>query len=61
MRFILNSTYIIFVNQYYKQTFGSPMGSLLSPIIADITLQDLEKRALIVCYLSHYFTTDMSS
>ncbi|XP_011858700.1 PREDICTED: uncharacterized protein LOC105556227, partial [Vollenhovia emeryi] len=33
-------------NTFYKQTFGTPMGSPLSPIIADITMQDLEIRAL---------------
>lgn len=30
----------------YKQTFGTPMGSTLSPIIADITLQNLVMRAV---------------
>src|SRR5580765_5024327 len=31
---------------YYRQTFGTPMASPLSPIIADLTLQDLESKAL---------------
>src|SRR5436190_52460 len=44
--FILHSTYFTFDGLYYKQTFGVPMGSPLSPIIADITLQDLERKAL---------------
>ena len=46
IRFILNSTYFSFNNKFYKQTFGSPMGSPLSPIIADLTLQDLEIKIL---------------
>ncbi|XP_071647576.1 uncharacterized protein [Temnothorax longispinosus] len=31
---------------HYMRTFGSPMGSPLSPIGADIVMQDLEERAL---------------
>jgi len=33
-------------NVIYKQTFDTPMGSPLSPIIADVVLQDLEKKVL---------------
>lgn len=43
---VLNFTFFSFDNNIYKQTFGSPMGSPLSPIIADIVLHDLESRAL---------------
>lgn len=46
VRFILESTFFVFSEVIYKQTFGTPMGSPLSPIIADIVLQDLEKKAL---------------
>src|SRR5580765_2372334 len=46
VRFVLNSTFFSFNNVNYQQAFGTPMGSPLSPIIADITLQDLEKRVL---------------
>ncbi|XP_070155138.1 uncharacterized protein [Polyergus mexicanus] len=46
VRFILNSTYFTFNGTIYRQTFGTPMGSPFSPIIADIVLQDLETRAL---------------
>lgn len=43
---ILNSTFFTFDNTIYRQTFGSPMGSPLSPVIADLILCDLEERAL---------------
>jgi len=46
IRFILNSTYFTFGNVIYKQTFGMPMGSPLSPILADIVMQDLERKAI---------------
>jgi len=45
INFIL-STYFKFNNQIYKQTFGTPMGSPLSPIVADLTMRDLEKNVL---------------
>ncbi|XP_011859689.1 PREDICTED: uncharacterized protein LOC105557131 [Vollenhovia emeryi] len=46
IRFVLKSTYFSFNGKIYQQTFGTPMGSPLSPIIADITMQDLENRAI---------------
>lgn len=46
VRFVLDSTFFIFNGTIYQQTFGTPMGSPLSPIIADIILQDLEEKAL---------------
>jgi len=42
IKLILSSTYFTFNNKIYRQTFGSP----LSPIIANLVLQDLEERAL---------------
>jgi len=41
VEFTLNSTYFMFNGRIYKQTFGAPMGSSLSPI-ADLALQNLE-------------------
>jgi len=46
LKLILESTYFKFNEIIYKQKFGTPMGSPLSPIIAEIVLQDLEKKAL---------------
>lgn len=46
IRFILLYTFFKFDRKIYKQTFGSPMGSPLSPVIADITMQDLEEECV---------------
>jgi len=46
IKFILQSTFFNFNNKFYKQTFGTPMGSPLSPIVADLTLQELENNIL---------------
>jgi len=46
IKFTLNSTYFIFNERIYKQTFGAPMGSPLSPIIADLALRNLESHIL---------------
>ena len=35
-----------FDKSLYKQTYGTPMGSPISPIIADIVMQDLEENCL---------------
>jgi len=42
VKFVLHSTFFRFNNKYYRQTFGAPMGSPLSPIVADLVLQKLE-------------------
>jgi len=43
---ILNSTYFKFNDTFYKQIFGTFMGSPLSPIIAEIVMRDLEETVL---------------
>jgi len=43
---VLNFTFFKFDNQYFKQIFGTPMGSPLFPIIADIVMQDFENEAI---------------
>jgi len=57
IKFVLSSTYFTFNNIIYRQTFGTSMGCPLSPVIADIVLQDLEEKALnnINLNLSFYY------
>ena len=63
VKFVLTSTFFTFDNKIFKQTFGTPMGSPLSPIIADIVLQDIENKALYIlrnvisCY--HRYVDDI--
>jgi len=45
-KLILHFTFFIFNNKYYKQTYGAPMGSPFSPIVADCVLQKLESDIL---------------
>ncbi|XP_018405650.1 PREDICTED: uncharacterized protein LOC108782002, partial [Cyphomyrmex costatus] len=44
---VLNSTYFLFDKKIYKQCFGTPMGSPLSPIVADLVMRRLESLALL--------------
>jgi len=60
IKIILDSTFFSFNNKIYKQKFGTPMGSPLSPVIADIVMQDLEKRAL-YRYVDHILTAVLRS
>jgi len=46
VEFVLSSTYFTFGNRIYKQIFGTPMGSPLSPIVADLVMRDLEELIL---------------
>lgn len=45
-KFVMLSTYFIFDGTIYKQTHGTSIGSPLSPIMVDITLQELELKIL---------------
>jgi hypothetical protein len=42
----LNNTYFTFEGQMFKQVQGAPMGSPLSPVIANLFMTSLEERAL---------------
>jgi len=54
---VLSSTFFVFNKKIYKQTYGTPMESPLSPVIANLVLQDLEDKALgmIDCDISFYY------
>ncbi|XP_071578172.1 uncharacterized protein [Temnothorax nylanderi] len=43
---VLKSTSFSFNGNTYEQIFGSPMGSPLSPVLADIVMEDLETHCL---------------
>ena len=46
LEFCLNSTSFVFQGQYYQQMIGAAMGSPLSPIVANIFMEQFEKEAL---------------
>ena len=46
LEFCLNSTSFVFQGQYYQQMEGEAMGSPLSPIVANIFMEQFEKEAL---------------
>ena len=45
-----NSTVFSFQNVLYRQTFGTPKGSCISPIVANIFMEHIEKAALTTFY-----------
>ena len=42
IKFILNNNYFQFNEKFYHQIFGSAMGNPISPILANIVMEDLE-------------------
>lgn len=41
LKMCLNSNYFCYEDQFYQQTFGMPMGSPLSPVCADLVMENL--------------------
>ena len=52
---ILELTYFTFDNQVYKQSYGTSIDSLLSPILADLVMQDLKSKVLNSFYFPFYY------
>ncbi|XP_018374076.1 PREDICTED: uncharacterized protein LOC108768217 [Trachymyrmex cornetzi] len=46
VKLVLDSTFFVFDKKIYKQSFGTPMGSPLSPVVADLVMRRLEGVAL---------------
>ena len=46
LRLCLNATFLAYQGEYYQQIFGTAMGSPVSATIADLVMEDVEKRAL---------------
>ena len=58
-KFLFNNTFFSFNNEYYRQIDGTPMGSPISPLFADIVMDDLETYCLRSLNENHYFTSVM--
>ena len=46
LEFCLRSTYFTFQDKYYEQVDGAAMGSSISPIVANLYMEDFEMRAI---------------
>ena len=46
LRFCLNNSYFSFQGRFYQQTEGAAMGSPISPIVANLFMEDLEFQAI---------------
>ena len=45
----LSNTYFVFRSKFYKQKFGAPMGSPISPGVADLCMEVFEEEMLANC------------
>ena len=45
----LSTTYFVFKGQFYRQKFGAPMGSPISPGVADLCMEEFEEDMLANC------------
>ena len=52
-QFLFNNTFFSFNNDYYRQIDGTPVGSPISPLFADIVIDDLEMLCLRILKDNH--------
>ncbi|CAK1588884.1 unnamed protein product [Parnassius mnemosyne] len=55
LRHCLTSGYLLWKEQFYKQVDGVAMGSPVSPIVADIFMEDFEEKALLTAPVTPSF------
>ena len=46
LEFCLKNTYFLFQGTYYEQVYGAAMGSPISPLIANMFMEEFEIKAL---------------
>ena len=46
LRICLEATYLRFRGKYFKQIFGTAMGSPVSVVVADLVMEDVEERGM---------------
>ena len=51
--FLVNNTFFTFNGKIYQQIYGIPMGSPISPLFADIVMEDLERDCLQILKEKH--------
>ena len=49
LEFCLRNTYFSFQGRYYEQTEGAAMGSPISPLFANLFMEEFEKQAISTC------------
>ena len=60
LHFCLNATYLCFQGTFYKQTFGTAMGSPVSVTVADLVMEDVERALSSFHTPPQYFGSGMS-
>ena len=46
IEFVLSTTYFVYNDTYYQQTHGAAMGSPVSPVVANLYMEEFEEKAL---------------
>ena len=54
LEFCLKNTYFSFQGQFFEQVEGAAMGSPVSPIVANLYMEDLEQKALSIAPWCRY-------